>query len=62
MESMGLNRSALGLNDDHDSCLFLLLPKMFSRSSPIFSQIYFILSLMASIIIKPPLLRGKFQP
>ena len=62
MESMGLNRAALGLNDDHDSCLFILLPEMFSRSLPIFSQIYFILSLMASIIIKLPLLKGKFQP
>ena len=46
---------------NHDSCLFLLLHECFPRFLPIFSQIYFILSLMASIIIKLPLLKGNFN-
>ena len=73
MESKGLKRLALGPSDDHDSCiskkkkknhdycLFLLLHECFPRFLPIFSQIYFILSLMASIIIKLPLLKGNFN-
>ena len=71
MESKGLKRLALEPSDDHDSCiskkknhdscLFLLLRECFSRFLPIFSQIYSILSLMASIIIKLPLWKGNFN-